>query len=320
MLDVSGLGRLLGDAHAIGEALAAAAGDRGPDIRVAVAPTQIAARLMAIVHPRLTVVADDAAPLSPLPIRALRVLLDDGASCGEAGATARRAKATAGRLETLHRWGLTTLGELAALPSDALSERMGQEGRCAAAARARRRRGAARARPGNAALCPVDGARMADRCARAAVVRAGAAAGAAGGGARTRRSRRGGAQARSPPCRSDDFTRVLQLPAPMRDPKVLRTLLLLDLESHPPAAGIDVVTIELDPAPARIIQYSLLERALPSVETLATLTARLRALVGDRRCGSPSLLETHRPDAFEMRPFAPESRASRASRAACSSA
>src|SRR5204863_2423195 len=32
--------------------------------------------------------------------------------------------------------------------------------------------------------------------------------------------------------------RILQLPAPMRDPKVLRTLLLLDLESHPPSAAV----------------------------------------------------------------------------------
>ena len=44
--------------------------------------------------------------------------------------------------------------------------------------------------------------------------------------------------------------RVLQLPAAMRDPRVLRTLLLLDLESHPPSARIDIVTIEIDPAPA----------------------------------------------------------------------
>ena len=97
-------------------------------------------------------------------------------------------------------------------------------------------------------------------------------------------------------------TRVLQLPAAMRDARVLRTLLLLDLESHPPPAAIDIVTIEIDPAPARIIQYSLLERAMPSPETLATLTARLGALVGERRCGSPVLLDTHRPDAFEMQP------------------
>jgi protein ImuB len=104
-------------------------------------------------------------------------------------------------------------------------------------------------------------------------------------------------------------TRALQLPAPMRDARVLRTLLLLDLESHPPAAGIDVVTIELDPAPARIVQFSLLQRAIPSAETLATLTARLGALLGEDRCGSAALLDSHRPDAFEMRRFAPDDRA-----------
>jgi protein ImuB len=48
------------------------------------------------------------------------------------------------------------------------------------------------------------------------------------------------------------------------------------------------------------VQYSLLDRALPSTETLATLTARLHALVGEPRCGSPVLLDTHRPDAFRM--------------------
>jgi hypothetical protein len=59
--------------------------------------------------------------------------------------------------------------------------------------------------------------------------------------------------------------------------------------------------------PGRIVQYSLLERALPSPETLATLTARLSALVGEDRCGSPALLDTWRPDGFEMRRFAPSS-------------
>src|SRR4029078_2959100 len=101
--------------------------------------------------------------------------------------------------------------------------------------------------------------------------------------------------------------RVLQLPAAMRDPKVLRTLLLLDLESHPPSHPTHVVTIEIDPVPGRIVQYSLLERALPSPETLATLTARLGALVGDSRCGSPVLLDTWRPDGCEMTRFAPAS-------------
>src|SRR5262249_4649724 len=91
-------------------------------------------------------------------------------------------------------------------------------------------------------------------------------------------------------------------------PRVLRTLLLLDLESHPPGAAVDIVRIEIDPAPARIVQYSLLERPIPSPETIATLTARLGALVGDTRCGSPVLLDTHRPDGLDMRRYAPHSR------------
>ena len=120
----------------------------------------------------------------------------------------------------------------------------------------------------------------------------------------------------------------------MRDPRVLRTLLLLDLESSPPFVAtserrrepprsggasaqrdgggappsevmIDVVTIELDPAPARITQFSLLQRALPSPETLSTLTARLSALVGESRVGSPALVDSHAPDAFVMERYAP---------------
>ena len=64
----------------------------------------------------------------------------------------------------------------------------------------------------------------------------------------------------------DLHLRSLQLPAPMRDPKVLRTLLLLDLESHPAPAGIDAVTVAIDPTPGRIVQESLLTRALPAPE------------------------------------------------------
>jgi protein ImuB len=105
------------------------------------------------------------------------------------------------------------------------------------------------------------------------------------------------------------YARTLGLPAPMRDPRVLRTLLLLDLESHPPPAAVDIVTIEIDPAPGRIVQYSLLERPVPSPETLATLMARLGALVGESRCGSPEILDTHRPDGWTMKPVSFSDRA-----------
>ena len=99
--------------------------------------------------------------------------------------------------------------------------------------------------------------------------------------------------------------RSLQLPAPMRDARTLRTLALLDLESHPPDAAIDRVTVAIDPTPGRIVQFSLLTRPLPSPEHLSTLAARLAALMGEGRCGSPVLVDSWRPGACAMKPFAP---------------
>jgi hypothetical protein len=98
--------------------------------------------------------------------------------------------------------------------------------------------------------------------------------------------------------------RRLQLPSPLRDVRTLRTLALLDLESHPPAAAIDHVTVTLDPTPARIVQHTLFTRALPTAEQLATLLARLGALMGEDRIGAPAIIDSYRPGAFAMTPFA----------------
>ena len=103
----------------------------------------------------------------------------------------------------------------------------------------------------------------------------------------------------------ETHARTLHLPAPMRDARVLRTLILLDLESHPPPTGIDAVEIDLDVVAGRIVQGSLLARALPSPEDLATLVARLQALVGESHVGAPALVDSHDARAFAMRPFAP---------------
>jgi hypothetical protein len=91
----------------------------------------------------------------------------------------------------------------------------------------------------------------------------------------------------------------------MRDARALRTLALLDLESHPPAAAIDRVVVAVDPTPGRVVQCSLLTRPLPSPEQVSTLLARLTALMGEGRCGSPAPADTWQPGAFAMRPFAP---------------
>jgi protein ImuB len=100
-------------------------------------------------------------------------------------------------------------------------------------------------------------------------------------------------------------TRLLNLPAPMRDARVLRTLILLDLESHPPPAGIDIVEVEVGVVPGRIVQGTLLARATPTPEHLSTLIARLGALMGETRVGAPGLLDTHDDRPVAMKMFAP---------------
>ena len=102
----------------------------------------------------------------------------------------------------------------------------------------------------------------------------------------------------------DTCTRSLQLPSPIRDVRTLRTLALLDLESHPPPAAIDRVTIVIDPTPGRVLQHTLFARAHPTPEQLSTLLARLGALMGQDRIGAPALVDSYRPGAFAMTPFA----------------
>jgi protein ImuB len=101
------------------------------------------------------------------------------------------------------------------------------------------------------------------------------------------------------------YARTLALPSPMRDARVLRTLVMLDLESHPPQAAIDEVVIDVDVAPGRILQTGLFEPALPEPEALSTLVARLGAVIGQARVGAPALVDTHTPGAFAVKAFAP---------------
>jgi protein ImuB len=288
-------------------------------IKIAIAPTQIGALLLTLDTRPLAIANPSGARslatrLERLPLRLLQQFM-----AGVHGATLLRARKHAKpsvppsktsrwpswagcehTFDVLHRWGLTTFGELAALPSAELSARAGQAG----VALQRLARGidpgplipepdVPRYLQRMELEWPIDGleplsfvlARMLDPLS-AALEHADRAAAAIRLDLRL--------------VDRTTHTRQLQFPVAMRDPRVLRTLLLLDLESHPPHAAIDIVTIEADPAPGRVVQYSLLDRALPSAETLATLTARLHALVGESRCGSPVLLDMHRPDAFRM--------------------
>jgi len=216
---------------------------------------------------------------------------------------AARVRATQA-LDVLRRWGIRTLGQYAALPAAELSARLGPLGP--------RWQHAAIGHdmaplvplvddePFEASLAlewPVEGleplsfvlARVLEPLA-----------------ARLERADRGAAVLHTTLHLTTRAThvRTLQLPAPMREAKTLRTLILLDLESHPPDAAIDRVVVRVEPTPGRIVQWSLLERAQPSPEQVSTLLARLTALMGESHVGSPQLVDSWRPGAFAMKAFA----------------
>ena len=309
MLDTSGLGDMVGDARAVGDALRRAAADRGLCARVAVATTRMAALLAVQGRAGLTVIPPglEAASLASLPLGVLKALAEIQASGASKTGQARPPLALPAfaLLSTVRRWGLKTLGDLAALPSADLFERLGASGlmlqRLARGEDDRPLVPDPVENPLEASLAlewPIEGLEplsfvlrrlFETLCARLERGRVGAAV----------------LHVRLWLVTREVHARTLQLPAPLRDPRVLCTLVLLDLESHPPSAGIDRVAIVVDPVPTRVLQFSLLERALPSPEQISTLLARLAALMGEGRCGAPALVDSHKPEAFEMRPFNP---------------
>ena len=303
-VDIAGLGRLLGSPRAIGDQLRKAASDRHLPAHVAIARTRTAAALLASAHAGLLVVppGEEAVALAPLPLEALRQAGGWQLAGPEqvAQAPSRRASDLRPMLEVLRRWGLRTLGQFAALPPVALFERLGQEGvrwqRLARGEDLTPLVSDAPDRPFEATLAlewPIEGLEplsfvfgrlfeeLCDRLTRedqaAAVLHVALRL-----------------------VTRDTVTRTLQLPAPMRDGRTLRTLILLELEARPVAAGIDRVTVRVDTAPGRSLQRSLLSRALPAPEQLSTLVARLSALAGEGCVGGARLVDSYRPDAFEM--------------------
>ena len=100
--------------------------------------------------------------------------------------------------------------------------------------------------------------------------------------------------------------RTLEFPVPVRDPHVVLKQLQFDLEAHPPQAAIVGIHVELNPVDPRALQHGLFIPQAPAPEKLQLTLARLATLVGEDNLGSPELLDTHRPDAFRMRPFSPE--------------
>ena len=95
----------------------------------------------------------------------------------------------------------------------------------------------------------------------------------------------------------------LEFPIPLEESQTLLKLLQLHLERHPPEAAIVAFTIRLEPAEPRRVQGGIFLPPTPPADKLQITLARIGALVGTENVGTPRLLNTHRPDAFEMTPW-----------------
>ena len=99
------------------------------------------------------------------------------------------------------------------------------------------------------------------------------------------------------------YERVFKIPQPTNDVDLLFRMLHTHLENFKSEHPITAVSLEAQPTKPPKQQFGLFETTLRNPHQLSETLARLTALLGADRVGTPVLEETHRPDAFRMKPF-----------------
>jgi protein ImuB len=96
---------------------------------------------------------------------------------------------------------------------------------------------------------------------------------------------------------------VFKIPQPTNDVDLLFRMLQTHLENFRSEHPIVAVALSAEPIKPAGEQFGLFETTLRNPHQLSETLARLTALLGGDRIGTPVLEETHRPDAFRMQPF-----------------
>ena len=99
------------------------------------------------------------------------------------------------------------------------------------------------------------------------------------------------------------YERVFKIPQPTNDVDLLFRMLQTHLENFRSEHPIVAVALSAEPIKSAGEQFGLFETTLRNPHQLSETLARLTALLGGHRIGTPVLEETHRPDAFRMQPF-----------------
>jgi protein ImuB len=231
-LDLSGLARLFGEARTIAGELRRTAADRGLQVRVAIAGTRCAARLLVHHRAGVTVIepGSEAEALAALPLALLGELINpQPPTTNHPPPTTNHQPPTI----TLRQWGLRTLGEFAALPADEVAARLGLAGvEWQRVARGEDRHPLVAAVPEERFEQTLQLEWPIEELEPLSFVLGRLLEPLS---AHLERRDRGAAvlYVRLQLVTRAVHERSLQLPAPMRDARALRTLALLDLESHP---------------------------------------------------------------------------------------
>ncbi|MBA2241949.1 MAG: hypothetical protein H0W04_03525 [Chthoniobacterales bacterium] len=101
----------------------------------------------------------------------------------------------------------------------------------------------------------------------------------------------------------NSYEHLFKIPEPSNNVEVLFRMLHTHLENFKSDAPIVAVSLEAEATKPSQQQFSLFEAALRDPAQLSETLARLTGLLGSERVGTPILEETHRPDAFRMEPF-----------------
>lgn len=289
-VDTAGLERLIGDPAAIGRRLVHQVHAIGLIPRVGLAASRTAARMAAVNGSgAVTIIPPgrERATLAKVPVVILDLAPDLAA--------------------TLGRWGVRTLGELAALPREGLAARLGPPGLRAHDLALGLDRDPFRPwtpppfwEEAQGLEWEIDSLGVLAGVLETVLERLCRRLGAVSLVADSLEIRLGLAS-------GGHHARDVSLAYPMSEVKPMLTLVVLDLEAHPPPAAVTRVAISAHPIRTQAGQGGLWQPPAPAPRDLVTVLARLAALVGADNLGSPVLLDSHRSDAVAMLAFTPPS-------------
>jgi protein ImuB len=285
VLDIAGTERLFGPPARLAQRLRSALAAAGFRVNLAIGTNFDVARMKAANSRGISVIPEGAesVALAHLPVSALDLRAD--------------------LAETFALWGIRTLGQLAALPQDDLVARLGPQARSwheLAQGIAKHLFKPLEPELRLEEFCEFDtpveqidsllfvGARMIDCLVARATNRALALALLT-----VRMKLEGGVRHEC----------VIRPALASVDRMFLLKLLQLEIGAHPPRAAVTALTLTAEAGQSSLVQLGLFAPQTPEPSRLDVTLARLKAIVGEDRIGSPVLEDSHRADSFRVASF-----------------